>query len=279
MKPMLSLNLIAAAAAATTAAAQTPPATPAPAAPAADAPEMKPADPDNILLVETTKGRIIIEMRPDLAPQHVARIKALTRKSYYDNSQFYRVVRNFVVQTGDKGSRTFTSDLPNLKAEFTFSAKPAAYHSVGGYPGGEVGFVGATAVRIDTPPGGALTGWVLHCPGVAAFAHQPNDNSSANSQFYITRGAQHGLDKEYSAFGRVIAGLEVLPAIQDGEPPANPDRMTRVRVLSDVPAAERPQILVADPKSPGFARLAYNVARAKGSSFSPCDVPFAAAVR
>jgi peptidylprolyl isomerase len=237
--------------------------------------DWKPVDPANTLLIETTKGRMVMELRPDLAPAHVARIKALTRKGYYDGSQFYRVLKNFMAQTGDKGSKTYTSDLPDLKAEFTFSAKPAAYHAVGDFAGGEVGFVGATPVRIDTPPGAPMTGSITFCPGVAAFAHQNKAPDSANSQIFILRQPSHGLAKLYTAFGRVITGLDVVQNINDGEPPPNPDKMTRVRVLSDVPAAERPDVKVLDAASPAFMALVVKGSQEHGTNFSLCDISLA----
>ena len=106
------------------------------AAPAAPLPDWRALDPDNTLVIDTTKGRVIVELRPDLAPLAVARIKTLTRKGYYDAALFYRVLP-FMAQTGDKGSRTFKSDLPNLKAEFTFTRNAAMpFYVVGRLPGG-----------------------------------------------------------------------------------------------------------------------------------------------
>ena len=285
---------LAALAAATGAMAQTPapapapaPAAPAPAAPAA-APAIPawyvPADPQTILLVETTKGPIVVEMRPDLAPQHVERVKALTRKGYYNNSQFYRVLKGFVAQTGDKGDKSFTSDLPNLKLEAAFQAKPAAFQKVADYPpwqggpGGDIGFVGSTAMRVDMPLNGPPKAWALHCPGAVSFAHATDPNS-ANSQIFFVRGNAHSLDAQYSVWGRVVAGQEVVQAINDGEPPASPDKMTRVRVLADIPAAERPNVMVVDPKSPAFAAELGKAIQARGASFNICDVAMAAWVR
>jgi peptidylprolyl isomerase len=233
--------------------------------------DWKPVDPANTLLIETTRGRVLMELRPELAPGHVARIKTLTRKGYYDGALFYRVLKNFMAQTGDKGSRTFTSDLPNLKAEFTFTTKPLGYHAIGDYAGGEVGFIGATPVRIDTPPGGPMVGSILFCPGVAAFAHY-KDPDSANSQFFILRADQPGLARTFTAFGRVIVGMDVVQALNDGEPPANPDKMTRVRILSDVPVAERPNASVLDAASPAFTGLVQTAARENGANFDLCDI-------
>lgn len=267
---MKRLILAAAAAALSTAGAQaqTPPA-----APTQATADWRTLDPQNVLLVETTKGRLILELRPDIAPLAVARIKALARRGYYNGSLFYRVLKDFVAQTGDKGERQFTSELPNLKAEFTFSQKPADYAFVGSFPGGEVGFVGTMPVQIEKLPSGEITkGWPLFCQGVAAMPHTNEDINSANSQLYYMRQPAQSLEQKYTAFGRLLEGLDAVRAMNDGEPPANPDKMTRVRVLADIPAAQRPTVQVLDAHSPSFTGVVQNTARTRGSAFSLCDV-------
>ena len=261
---LLALGL----AAALPASAQTPPAS---SAPAPAAPEWRTLDPENTLLIETTKGRVVIEMRPEIAPLAVARIRTLARRGYYDGALFYRVLKGYMAQTGDKGARTFRSDLPNLKAEFTFQrTAQTPYFSVGSIPGGDVGFVGAMPVRIQDSPAMA---WGQFCPGVAAMPHYADPNS-ANSQFFIMRGPAPQLDKTFTVWGRVVVGLDVIWALKDGEPPPDPDRMVRVRVLADVPAAQRPEVQVIDPTSPAFAELVRKTAQDKGAGFTLCDSSF-----
>lgn len=251
--------------------AQTPP--PAPAAAPADASAWRTPDPQNVLVIDTTKGRLILELRPDIAPLTAARIRILTRKGYYDGSLFYRVIKDFVAQTGDKGSRTWTSDLPDVKGEFTFSTKPADYVFAGSFPGGEVGFVGTMPVQIDKLPNGQLMkGWPLFCQGVAAMPHPNGEPNGGNSQLYYMRQPAQSLEQKYTAFGRLLEGVDVTRTIIDGEPPANPDKMTRVRVLADIPAASRPHVQVLDSKSPAFTALIQKAAREKGAAFSLCDV-------
>jgi peptidylprolyl isomerase len=272
MKPLIAVAALAAFA--TAAQAQTPPAAaPAAATPGAEAGAWRTPDPQNVLLVETTKGRLVVELRPDLAPLAVARIKTLTRKGYYDGSQFYRVIKDFVAQGGDKGAHQFTSDLPDLKAEFTFTKKPADYVFAGSFPGGEVGFVGTMPVQIEKlPDGSIMRGWPLFCQGVAAMPHTDADPNSANSQLYFMRKPASSLEQKYTAFGRLLSGQEAVMQMADGEPPANPDKMTRVRVLADIPAASRPHVQVLDSKSKAFTTLVQNAAREKGAAFSLCDV-------
>jgi peptidylprolyl isomerase len=233
----------------------------------------RPLDPDNTLLIDTTKGQVVLEMRPEIAPLAVARIRTLARRGYYDGALFYRVVKGYMAQTGDKGARTFRSDLPNLKAEFTFQRTDRTpFTAVGDIPGGEVGFIGSTPVRIDKPVGGGPeVGWAQYCPGVAAMPHYANPDS-ANSQFFLMSGPAPQLDKTFTVWGRVISGLQAIKALNEGEPPTHPDRMTRVRVLADVPAAERPKLEVMDAASPAFAELFRKAMQDKGAGFTLCDV-------
>jgi peptidylprolyl isomerase len=154
----------------------------------------------------------------------------------------------------------------------------ADYPAWSGGPPGEIGFVGSTPVRIDLPPGAPPKGFALHCAGAASFAHGDHPDS-ANSQIFFVRVGAHGLDGKYSIFGRVVSGQEAVLAMADGEPPANPDRMTRVRLLADIPAAQRPQVMVVDPRSPAFTAEAAKMLQAKGAGFNICDVPVTATVR
>ncbi len=165
------------------------------------------ADPENTLVIETTKGRVVIAMRPDLAPNHVEHIKKLAREGAYDGVVFHRVIDGFMAQTGDvrhgnasKGdvSRAGTggSDYPNLKQEF--SAEP-------------------------------------HVRGTASMARSSNPDS-ANSQFFICFDDARFLDRQYTVWGQVIEGMENVDQIKRGEPVRDPDSMTTVRVAADVPA-------------------------------------------
>ena len=145
------------------------------------------------LIIETTKGKIVIALRPDLAPLHVARVKELAAKGFYDGVIFHRVIPGFMAQTGDPtGTGTGGSDLPDLKAEFT-----------------------------DTP----------YVRGTIGAARTGNPNS-ANSQFFITFGDASFLNGQYTVWGQVVEGMDVVDKINAGEPPANPDKMTKVTVES-----------------------------------------------
>ncbi|BBU56051.1 peptidyl-prolyl cis-trans isomerase [Mameliella alba] len=163
-------------------------------------------DPENTILMELKGGTVTIELLPDVAPDHAARMKELARAGAYDNVCFHRVIEGFMAQTGDvahgnmekdfnlRRAGTGGSDLPDLKAEF--SKLP-------------------------------------HDRGTLGAARSQNPNS-ANSQFFINFKDNHFLNGQYTVYGRVIEGMDHVDAITRGEPPANPDRMISVKVAADV---------------------------------------------
>lgn len=152
-------------------------------------------DPENTLIMETTQGRVVIAMRPDLAPGHVDRIKTLVREGFYDGIVFHRVIDGFMAQTGcPRGTGTGGSDHPNLKAEF--NREP-------------------------------------HVRGVCSMARAASPDS-ANSQFFIVFDDATFLDGKYTAWGKVIEGMENVDKIKRGEPVQNPDKMVSVKVAADV---------------------------------------------
>jgi len=243
-------------------------------------------DPENALVIDTSKGRIIVEMNPEAAPAHVAQIKKLARAKVYDGLVFFRVIDQFMAQTGDpKNTGEGSSSEPNLKAEFTFRRDPAApFVTVARPMGTQLGFIGALPVvsqadsfKVETSDG-KVAAWATYCPGVAGMARD-DDPDSANSQFFLMRQAFPSLDKRYTAWGRVVSGLDVVRAIKTGEPVQDPDRMIRVRVLADMPDAERPTVQVIDPSGRTFLRLVNQIRREKGADFSICDIELRARVR
>jgi len=159
-----------------------------------------PASPENILVLETNKGTVEIALRPDLAPQHVARIKELAREGFYDGVVFHRVIDGFMAQTGDPtGTGSGGSKLPDLKAEFT--ATP--------YQRGTVGM-----------------------------ARTAQSTDSANSQFFIMFNRVPSLDGQYTVFGEVIDGMNVVDTIKKGSQSANgqvtnPDKIVKAYIKAD----------------------------------------------
>ena len=141
------------------------------------------------------KGKVVIELRPDLAPGHVARIKELAREKFYDGVVFHRVIEGFMAQGGDPtGTGMGGSKKPDLKAEF--SAEP-------------------------------------HVKGTCSMARSSSPNS-ANSQFFICFGDSAFLNKQYTVWGKVSQGLDVVDTIKRGEPVNKPDKIATMRVAADV---------------------------------------------
>jgi peptidylprolyl isomerase len=157
-------------------------------------------DPENTILLDTAYGRVVIKLRPDLAPKHVERIKTLAREKFYDNVPFHRVIPGFMAQTGDPtGTGTGGSKYPDLPAEFTTS--------------------------------------VPYTRGVVGMARTANPNS-ANSQFFIMFADAPGLNGQYTVVGQVVSGMEFADRIKKGSEAnngtvANPDRIVRMRVAAD----------------------------------------------
>lgn len=248
--------------------------------PAPSAADWRTPDPDDVLVIDTNKGRIIVELVPEAAPLYAARMRELAKAKFFDGLTFFRVIDGFMAQTGDPENRgTGSSDKPDLPAEFQFRRGPetpfvlAMDQSVA-----EVGFIKSLPVATQSmmlapmTRDGKVSGYAFWCPGVAGAA-RGQEEDTANSQFFLMRAPYPQLERRYSAFGRVISGQAVVNAIKIGEPVADPqDRMERVRLLSDMPQTERPQVRVVDPKGPWFKAEIARARAAGGASFSACDV-------
>ncbi|MBX9457229.1 MAG: peptidylprolyl isomerase [Rhizobium sp.] len=164
-------------------------------------------DPENTLVLETTQGKVVIEMMPNVAPGHVERIKELAREGAYDGVVFHRVIADFMAQTGDvkfgkKGGKDFNpsragmggSEKPDLKAEFSN---------------------------------------ISHIRGTCSMARSQSPNS-ANSQFFICFTDAPWLNKQYSVWGQVIEGMDNIDKVKKGEPVSDPDTILSVKVAADI---------------------------------------------
>jgi cyclophilin family peptidyl-prolyl cis-trans isomerase/uncharacterized caspase-like protein len=153
-------------------------------------------DPANTIVIDTTKGRIVIKLRPDLAPKHAERIKQLAREGYYNNVPFHRVIDGFMAQTGDGKNFDGTggSKYPNLPAEFSN---------------------------------------VPYKRGIVGMA-RTSDPNSANSQFFIMFADGSALNGQYTVIGEVVSGMDVVDKLKRGQPVTGPDKMVRVQVASDI---------------------------------------------
>jgi peptidylprolyl isomerase len=262
------------------AAAQSPAAKAPAAAPAPTSADWRTPNPDDLLVIDTNKGRIIVEMLPEVAPTHVQRVKELARAGFYDGRTFFRVIDEFMAQTGDPEDRgTGGSDKPDLQQEFLFRlGGDAGFVQAKDLNVSQMGFIKSLPVMSQSPmlmamtADGKISAWPLYCPGVAAMARGQGDDS-ANSQFFLMRQTYPSLEKRYTGWGRVIAGLEVVRAIKVGEPVAPPqDKMDKVRILADIPAAERPKVRVIDPNSAWFKAEIESARARMGENFSVCEI-------
>ncbi|SPU48403.1 Peptidyl-prolyl cis-trans isomerase cyp18 [Brevundimonas diminuta] len=241
--------------------------------------------PENLWVIDTAKGRILVELEPRAAPNHVERIRTLTNQGFYDGLKFHRVIPNFMAQTGDpQGTGAGGSELPDLKGEFTFRrGRDSGFVPVENSGPGLRGIMGS--IPVVTQPDAQMfvtadfktSAQGLFCPGVAGMARAGSPDS-ANSQFYLMMGQNDNLNGAYTVFGRVVQGLDVVKALKagndanDGAVGPDADVMTRARLASSMPEAERPTIRVAVPGSAPF-NAAVEAARAeKGASFGICDV-------
>jgi peptidylprolyl isomerase len=242
-------------------------------------PDWRALDLANTLVVDTSKGRIVVEMRPEFAPLAVARVKLLAREGVYDGLLFHRVIDGFVDQTGNPNNHDGgTSKYPDLPPEFSFRLPDGAASLVVRRGDAVEGFVGATPiVGVSAAEQGLgsdhrLRAWGAYCDGVAGMGRQA-EIGTANSEIFFMRAPARRLDHDYAVWGRVVQGLDVVRAVAVGEPPKDPDRMVRVRVAADMPPAEQPKLQVANERGPAFGARVAALKAAKGAAFSVCDVP------
>jgi peptidylprolyl isomerase len=151
------------------------------------------ATPEDTLILETSKGNVVVELRPDLAPNHVARIKELARQGFYDGVPFHRVIEGFMAQTGDPTGTGTGGSGQKLAAEF--NAEP-------------------------------------HTRGAVSMARAQSPDS-ADSQFFIVFDDASFLNGKYTVWGRVIEGMENVDRINRGEPPASPDKIVSAKIAAD----------------------------------------------
>ena len=244
-------------------------------------------NPDDVMVIDTNKGRIILEMIPEAAPLYTTRMRELALEHFFDGQTFFRVIEGFMAQTGDPDNKgTGGSTKPDVRAEFTFRRGPdTPFALAADQQVAEIGFIKSLPVMTQSmmlaplTRDGKISGWGLYCPGVAGAARGEEENS-ANSQFFLMRDGYPSLEKRYAAWGRVIVGQDVVRAIKVGEPAPDPqDKMLQVRMLSDIPEAQRPKIRVIDPTGAWFKAEIARVRAAKGADFTACDVTIPSEVK
>lgn len=245
-------------------------------------------DLENTLYIKTAHGTFVVEMMPEFAPKHVEQIKTLTRRKYYDNITFHRVVRNFMNQTGDPGGDgSGDSDLPDLTSEFTFrrspSGMPVTLVSRRLTEVGEVDTGFYKAMPVATKPSaqafmtkdGKVEAWGLHCKSVTSMARGDAENT-ANSQFFLMRNEYNSLDLKYSIWGTTVWGREGLTKIKIGTvgktPSFVPDELISMRVAADVPEEERIEVQVLRTDSDAFQVYVNSLKSKTGKAPNVCDV-------
>ena len=242
------------------------------------------ADPQNVLVIDTEKGRLFVELHPEMAPKAVERVKLLARRGTYDGLKFHRVIPGFVAQTGNPNNHdSGKTELPNLTPEFRFRLNAAMPHTVVARPSGlNEGFMGALPyisvdeTRMSANPDQAVHAWATHCTGTMGMGRDDTPLDSANSEIYFMLAPTQRLDHEYTLFGQMIAGGDVLQSLAAGEPPEHPDSMIHVQLLADMAKAPRIEILKTD--SAAFKSLTDQARAAKGADFSICDLTVPARV-
>jgi len=227
-------------------------------------------DPHNLLLIETKYGTTAVELAPAFAPRHVERMRALAAAHFYDGTTFYRVIEGFVAQGGVGEDTASTKDRPsNPEIEKKWPPLNAEFERPWGAaftPLGSPDLFAKEAGHVDGFPVGrdpaTKTEWIIHCPGTFAFARDDKADT-ATTEFYVVIGeAPRRLDRNLTAFGRVIDGMEYLQKLQRGDPAIDngviadkgrQDAIVSVKLASEIPAAQRPDYEVMRTDSKAFA--------------------------
>ncbi|RAN38374.1 peptidylprolyl isomerase [Hyphomonas pacifica] len=247
-------------------------------------------DPENLFIFDTTEGRVVIEAFPEIAPKHYKQFSTIIRSGMYSGTKFHRVIEGFMAQGGDiRAINGEGSGLPNIEAEFTFQRKPEEMpleYAIGYPEDAEGGFI--KGFPIATRPlwiaqdfgNETVESWIPHCQGVVSTARLGDNVNSGNSQFFLMRGYADHLDKDYTAWGRVISGQDVVMSLKKG-PDArdglvtDPDILNSASVAADMPAAERPKAWVMRTDTEEFVET---LDLKEGDLPHVCDLPAVPAV-
>jgi peptidylprolyl isomerase len=230
--------------------------------------DWRPLDPDNTLYLDLPAGRVVIELAPAFAPNHVANVKALAREGYFDGLAIIRSQDNYVVQWGDPNAEDEKKKRPVKKAKATLPAefdRPAADLPFTPLPDGdvyapEVGLSSGFPAARDPKSGRA---WLAHCYGMLGAGRGNDAASGGGTELYVVIGhSPRHLDRNVTLLGRVVSGIELLSVQPRGAASmgfyGDSDKKTpiaKIRVASDLPAAERVPLEVLRTDTPAFAAL------------------------
>lgn len=214
--------------------------------------DWRPAEPQNLLVMQLDTGRVVMELAPDFAPRHADNIRALARERYYDGLAILRVQENYVVQWGDPDeSRAIQAAQRTLPAEFVRKAAGLAFTPLadGDVYAPEVGYSSGFAAARDRKSGQA---WLAHCYGALGVGRAMSADSGGGPELYVVIGhSPRHLDRNITVAGRVLQGMELLSSLPRGsgplgfyEQPAQYVRIRSLRVAADLPAAEQPRLQV-----------------------------------
>ncbi|OYW43026.1 MAG: hypothetical protein B7Z38_02875 [Rhodobacterales bacterium 12-64-8] len=261
------------------------------AGPGDDPANWRKVDSENLLQFTVNGQEILIELRPDIAPIHVAQIRKIVRDGNYDKLPFHRVIDEFMAQGGDVYSvYQVYPRYPNMPGEFTWGRDPSKQKVqwFGATPDGDKlgyfeGFLvqgqpDETAMILDPP---VARTWALHCQGVTSMARSQSVDS-ASTEFFLMRHARVGpgtLDKTYSVWGRALTGLDAIrgikvgPEERDGRFANNKDadKLTKAVIVTDIAAAKRPTVYVKRTDGPEFAATLAAISVA--DPYAACALP------
>lgn len=240
-------------------------------------------DPENLVIMETSKGQITIELLPVVAPAHAEQFKAYVRAGLYDETPFHRVIQGFMAQGGDVAA-THGPDkmLEPLEAEFTFRRNPTEIplNTVGPADSADAGLY--FGFPMTTQPGflaemskdGLVESWIPHCPGILSTA-RTDDVNSGNAQFFLISDEGQHLDYKYTAKGRTLTGLDIVQSIKlgprpDGFPIVNPDVVISATMAADLPEETRPKAYVQRTDT---AEWQERLTEADAQRTQICDLP------
>ena len=220
-------------------------------------------DPNRTLYLDLHAGRVIIELAPEFAPNHVANILALVREGYFDGLSVMRVQDNYVVQWGDAaGQRPIRTAKKTLRAEFDRPAKGVPFTPLpdGDTYAGQAGFSNGFAAARDSATG---TTWLAHCYGAVGAGRDTDADSGGGTELYAVIGhAPRHLDRNVTLVGRVVKGIELFSVLPRGtgslgfyEKPEQRVPLRAIRVAADLPAAERTPLEVFRTDTPAFTAL------------------------
>ena len=248
-------------------------------------------DAENTIYVETDFGRIVVELAPEFAPNHVERMKTLSRNLFYNRLVWHRVMDGFMAQGGGAANnRAHATDLPPMNAEFTIrrggemqiselqdrviNARALPQIAKAGFWNGfQAGTQALAAAGLMGD--GRVDSWLLHCQGAASMA-RTTDPNSARSQFYLTRGDANHLNAQYTVWGRIRYGQAAVDALRVGTLGETvgfePDVIRSMRVAADLPEAQRTRVQVLDTNSTAFTTYLDTLRNGSGELPDVCDI-------